>query len=339
MLKLVNREFSQEEWLEIVMRFQDLSLMQIWEYAQAKVEMSSWKVERIIFQDGENIIGAAQALVRSIPFIGGGLVWINQGPLWRISENGDFSLLAEMLKEISRYWVEEKHFYVRIVPPVYNEKIIIEELQHIGYHLVGKSSGWSSARIDLSKSEKQLRKQFKQKWRTALNGSERSGVSCVTGRSKQLLEEFLSHYDPFLKKKDLSTPITPQFLLKLQSLLPDERKAWIFEGRIEGELLGGLLVMGYGDTCIALAGSNPNAKGRELSSGNLVWWRAILKMKEEGYRWFDVGGANPELTPKGILRFKAGLRGHPYQLIGEFGCSRGKILDRILNWYIQRIHK
>ena len=113
----------------------------------------------------------------------------------------------------------------------------------------------------------------------------------------------------------------------------------IFEGRFEGELLGGLLVAGYGDTCIALAGSNPNEKGRHLHSGNLIWWRAILKMKELGYRWFDIGGADSSLTPKSILLFKAGLRGTPYQLIGEFGCSRGKLLDHVLKWYIKCFHK
>ena len=84
--------------------------MQTWEYAQAKATIYSWKVERVIFQDGENIVGALQALVKPIPIIGGGLVWINQGPLWRSSTKGDFSLLVKILKEICRYWVETQPF-------------------------------------------------------------------------------------------------------------------------------------------------------------------------------------------------------------------------------------
>ena len=73
--------------------------MQTWEYAQAKAAISSWRVKRAIFQDGDVIVGAVQALIRPIPLIDGGLVWINQGPLWRRSGSGNFSLLVEMLKE------------------------------------------------------------------------------------------------------------------------------------------------------------------------------------------------------------------------------------------------
>jgi lipid II:glycine glycyltransferase (peptidoglycan interpeptide bridge formation enzyme) len=336
MIKLVSQEFSQNEWLDIILEFKNLSLMQTWEYAEAKAALSSWRIERAIFLDGDTVVGAVQAMVRTIPVIGHGLVWINQGPLWRKSGNEDFSLLLEMLKEIRRYWVEEKHFYIRIAPNVYEKAQSLNELGELGYHPTDGSLGWSSEILDLSKTAEQLRKDFKNKWRGDLNASERRGATCVAGISKELLEEFLSHYQPFLEKKNLSTPVTPEFLRQLHSLLPDDRKAWMFEGRFEQESLGGLLIAGYGDSCIALSGSNPNAKGRELRSGNLVWWNAILKMKELGYRWFDVGGADPRRTPKGILHFKKGLNGEPYQLVGEFECSRGKLLDRAISWYIQR---
>ena len=43
MLKLVKQEFSQKEWFDIIVKFQDLSLMQLWEYAQAKTAISSWR--------------------------------------------------------------------------------------------------------------------------------------------------------------------------------------------------------------------------------------------------------------------------------------------------------
>ena len=122
---------------------------------------------------------------------------------------------------------------------MYNKQQFIEEFKSIGYHLVGKSPGWSSAMLDLSKTKEQLRKQFKQKWRTDLNGSERSGADCVIGTSMELFQEFLSHYGPFLKDMKLSTRVTPKFLYKLQLLLPKNRKAWIFEGRFQEELWGG----------------------------------------------------------------------------------------------------
>ena len=67
MVRLVTEAFSQQEWTDTVSRFYDLSLMQTWEFAEAKAQTGSWKVERATFLDGECVVGAVQALVRAIP--------------------------------------------------------------------------------------------------------------------------------------------------------------------------------------------------------------------------------------------------------------------------------
>ncbi len=152
-----------------------------------------------------------------------------------------------------------------------------------------------------------------------------------------LFEDFLSYYEAFLSRKELSTSVTPQLLRQMQALLPDERKMWVFEGRLGHERLGGLLMAGYGDTALALAGSSPSAKGRVVHSGNLVWWQMMLKMKQLGYRWLDVGGgADADRTPKGILHFKAGLGGIPYRLVGEFEAFNSGLVSQAIRWWIRK---
>src|SRR3989338_1790106 len=98
MLSLSIRDFGQKEWTEIVSEFSDLSLMQTWAYAGAKAQTGPWKVERVLFIDGKNIIGAVQALVRTLPWISRGLVWINRGPLWKREEKTDASILIAMME-------------------------------------------------------------------------------------------------------------------------------------------------------------------------------------------------------------------------------------------------
>ena len=335
-MHLITRAFSQKEWTDIVSEFQDLSLMQTWEYAEAKAQTGPWKVERAIFVDGESVVGAAQSLVRPIPWLGGGLVWINRGPLWRRSENGDPSLLLTMMEQLQRHWVEQQHMYLRIVPPIREGEMDLKALEAIGYRLANGSAGWTSAMLDLRKSEEQLRRELRRKWRGDLNSAERLGVSCVVGRSLDLFEDFLKYYEAFLSRKKLSTFVTPQLLRRMQALLPDERKMWVVEGRLGLERLGALLIACYGETCLALAGSSPNQKGRSVHSGNLVWWQTIVKMKELGYRWLDVGGTHPERTPQGILHFKAGLGGVPYRLVGELESSSGGLLNRAIRWRVKR---
>ena len=336
MVRLVTEAFSQQEWTDTVSRFYDLSLMQTWEFAEAKAQTGSWKVERATFLDGECVVGAVQALVRAIPWLGGGLVWINRGPLWRRSESEDSSRLAVMLEKIRHHWVEQKQMYLRIAPPIREGELDLKTLEAAGYRTTDGSTGWASAIVDISKSEEQLRRDLRRKWRGDLNSAERQGVSCVMGRSSDLFEDFISYYETFLSGKGFFTSVTPQLLRRMQELLPDERKMWVFEGRLGHERLGGLLMACYGDTTLALAGSSPNEKGRAVNSGNLVWWQMMLKMKELGYRWLDVGGADPKRTPEGILHFKAGLRGMPYQLVNDFEAHDGGLLSKMIRSRVSR---
>src|SRR3990172_9475340 len=67
MLSLSIQDFGQKEWAEIVSQFHDLSLLQTWEYGLAKARTGSWKVQRGIFLENEHVVGAFQALVRTIP--------------------------------------------------------------------------------------------------------------------------------------------------------------------------------------------------------------------------------------------------------------------------------
>ena len=58
-------------------------------------------------------------------------------------------------------------------------------------------------------------------------------------------------------------------------------------------------------------------------------------MKKRGFSWFDVGGAHPDNTPQGILHFKRGLKGKPYQLMGEVEAYQDGILNRMIRKRIE----
>ena len=42
----------------------------------------------------------------------------------------------------------------------------------------------------------------------------------------------------------------------------------------------------------------------------------MMLLKEQGIRWFDLGGIDEDTTP-GISEFKLGVNGNRYNLIGE----------------------
>ena len=73
MVNMKIRDFGQEEWNDVVSAFDDLSLMQTWEYGEAKAKIGPWKVWRAVFCQDDEVVGAAQATIHTIPFLNRGL--------------------------------------------------------------------------------------------------------------------------------------------------------------------------------------------------------------------------------------------------------------------------
>jgi peptidoglycan pentaglycine glycine transferase (the first glycine) len=333
-MRLITKAFSQDDWTKIISEFQDLSLMQTWEYGEAKARTGPWEVERTIFLEDDRVIGAAQAMVRPLPWLAG-LVWINRGPLWRRGADQAPGAFPAMLVELRRYWVDERRLYLCLAPPFSSEEADPSLIEAPGYSWIPDTPGWSSAIVDLSGSVEQLRQALSKNWRKQLNKAERLGVQCVAGRSAALFENCLSSYQAHLSSKEFDTSVSPELLQELQHQLPEDRKMWVFEGRYENEPLGSLLVAGYGDTCMLLA-LGLNEKGKEVHGGYLMHWQALVKMKELGYRQLDLGGVDFQRTLPGILQFKSGLRGKPYQLIGQLDACGTGWLSRAIKYYVRR---
>jgi len=336
MLNLNPQEFSQSEWTDLIFKYQGLSLMQTWAYAEAKVQTGSWQVWRATFEDNGRIIGVVQAMVRPFPLLSGGLVWINRGPLWSRDGTDEPSLLAAMLQELQRYWVEQRGMYLRIAPPALANSTADTAMITANSDQIATVPGWASARVDLSLTVESLRSHLNQKWRNCLNKAERLGLETHNGTTDELLSNLVTSYVTLLQEKKFSTNITPEFISKLQSLLPLKHKLWVFTAKHGEQQLGGILIARYGDTCEYLVGSISDA-GRTLNAGQLLLWQAVCQMKTLGCRWFDLGGMDPEHTPAGILHFKAGLGGTPYRLVGEFEGYNGGLRSRAVRWYVDRV--
>jgi hypothetical protein len=335
-MKLVQKHFSQQDWTDLVNGFQDLSLLQTWEYGEAKAHTGPWQVVRMCFWEGDLLVGACQAMVRPLPLGLGGLVWINRAPLWRRpGEEGDPALLVAMLAELRKYWVEERRLYLRVALPLEQGAAEPDFSPPPGYQWVHSSTGWASARLDLSLTQETLRRELKRKWRNQLNKAERLGILWEFSTSDEIFARTIGEYQTMVQKKGLATSLTPALLTKWQQFLPDDKKPWCALATHEGKLLMGVSFACYGSTSEILAGAITEA-GRTVNACNFLLWQAIAKMQELGYRWFDLGGLNPATTPAGILRYKSGMGGTPYQLVPELEAYKHGLISRALRWYIRR---
>lgn len=339
MLQLLVRDFSQTEWAEIVSGFQDLSLLQTWEFGEAKAQSSQWSVQRsIVLNDSGNVVSAVQMMVRQIPVISRGMIWINRGPLWKKQANGEgMQGLLDTLDTLRQYWVDTRHMYLRVALPTDRGQLSSDQLYPLGYQPAGYP-GWASARLDLTQSLETLRNHLHQKWRNALNKSERLGLGLEIGSSDDLFEIFLSEYKQMLLRRTFETNVTPQMLKQLQNMLPEERKGLVLIARDCGMIRGSILVARYGDTCEYLA-ATIRREGRASNAGYFLIWNAISAAKNMGYRWFDLGGIDHQNTPHGIFHFKSGLGAALYRLTDELETRNKDLVSQLVRWRARRARR
>jgi peptidoglycan pentaglycine glycine transferase (the first glycine) len=332
MIELVVRDIPQSEWHALTAGFGGQCLVQSWEYAEAKARIGAWRVERALLADGGQTVGAVHVLIRSLPYgLPGGLAWINRGPLWAGGAEPDPSLLMGMMAAIRDHYAVRRKLYVRLAPPAAEARLSAPMLEAAGFAATG-TAGWASAEVDLTQPVETLRKKLRSNWRNTLRKAERAGLA-VRSDDGACFDEFAGAYDRFLAARGFSTTVTPLLLGTLRSLLPADERMCAFLVGDENALLGAALIARTGNRAEYLAGF-VEEEGRNTGAGQLLLWQAMTVMAERGVTVFDVGGMDPDLTPRGIYDFKDGLGGTPYRLAAEREAGGDGILGRLVRWRV-----
>lgn len=325
--------FTQAQWAATVSAFDRLSLLQCWAYGAAKQVVEGWRVERGVLVDGEDVVGAAQVLLRAAPVIGGGLAWVSRGPLVRFdagSPGAHEAALRAALAALHRYYVAERGMYLRIAPALADGDPACAALEGAGFRLTG-TAGWASAVVDPSPDEGALRTALRANWRSHLNKAERSGIDVAHGAGGALLDGFIAEYEEFLAARGIATGLTPGLLRAVCDRLDAEGSLAVYRASRDGAALGSALIVRTGGTAEYLAGTLLDA-GRPLGAGQLLVWRALCDARAAGVRAFDLGGMDPARTPKGIYDFKSGLGGVPYRLAPEIEADDNGLRARLVRW-------
>jgi len=307
MMKIDECPYGREEWTAITAGLPGLSLMQTWEYGEAKAAGGSWSAMRALVRDaGERPVAAFQGAVRKLPVVGGGLIWINRGPLMI----DPAAAVDEVLAAIAT-WAARRHWYVRLALPLPE----MEPGEHARFRPTG-ATGWCSSLVDLTQTAEQRRSALDQKWRNCLNKAVRSEVQVEAAADDATLGAYAGELERRLAERPFATTVTPGFLNAIQALLPVERKLVVFTAKKGADILGYHVAAVYGSTAEYVSGLL-NEEGRRLNAGHALLWDAMETMAARGVRRYDLGGMHPELTPRGIFHFKEGAGGTFYRLPNE----------------------
>ncbi len=313
-------------WDAIVARFADRSLLQTWEWAEAKVRTGPWNVERIVYRDGREVVGAAQVLTRSLPLRLGGIAWVNRGPVWDLGR-GD-GRVPGILQDLYDRYAVGRNLYLRVAPTIAPDRLAAV-LPPGGSFGEPGVPGHGAGRLDLTASEERLRAGLKQSWRRFLVKAERMGTRVVTGRDDAIFNRFLAAHGEVLDHATYRKSTTPSLLGEFQRQLPADRRMLVLEAVADGQPMSWVLIATYGATGEYLsAASLPAARARNC--GQLLMWNAILHLKREGFREFDVGGFDPQDTVSGISHFKGGISPVPYRYCGEIDAQANRWLRPVI---------
>ncbi len=332
MIKFVPGEYSQFEWDQLSRRAPTQNLMQCWAWGEAKKCADGWRVERGVFIRDDTIVGLAQAMIRDLPgiaaLVGGGLCWVNRGPL----SFGDTEL-PELLDAMRRYYVVDRHFYLRVAPPDGG----FDDGKPVGAPTGFRPTaahGWASALLTLEPGADALRARLRPNWRNKLNKAERAGLQVQKADDEVALEAFVDEYGNFLTARSFTTTVTPD-LLRALFRSADPAAATSYRGFSGDTPLGSIVTFRYGKTVEYLAATTLEA-ARSMPIGQLLVWRAICDACDAGALSFDVSGMDPETTPKGIFEFKSGLNADPYRLPGEIEAVGGGPRAALVRWRVER---
>jgi lipid II:glycine glycyltransferase (peptidoglycan interpeptide bridge formation enzyme) len=315
------KEIRYPEWITHLQNFQNINLLQHWQYGTAKEQTGKWKAIRFVVLDGNQVVALVQFLAITLPLVGG-IARMNRGPLLskEIAEGDHDSISCKVIKSLMIEAKRRRWWVVQIAPELPNSDTTTKTLESIGLKRLEQPPS-ASGLVSLSCKEEDLLMSLKGKWRNCLRKGQKLGVEIFTisGNSMEF-NTLITRYKELQQNKGFQG--IPDSLMF--SLAKQEGEGWEFtlfiaseEGSTEiKDSIGILVSIRHGDTSTYFIGTTDD-KGRKLQVNYVLLWEAILYAKRNGCEWFDIGGLN-STTPKGIAHFKSGVNSELYSLIGEW---------------------
>jgi lipid II:glycine glycyltransferase (peptidoglycan interpeptide bridge formation enzyme) len=315
---LEHKTIGRETYEELFARCSQSNLLQSAVYGEAKRQVEHYDVVRKAVLKGGVPVAIYQALVKRLPLLGT-VVRINRGPLYPGDGTapGD-EAKAQVCRALYEEWVEKERAFLQIAPDLPDTAEGREMMIAGGFAPDAAGQPWESGLVDLSGTEESLRKGLRQKWRNMLNKAGKAGIELRRIERGDDVDPVLADYGAFMQEKKFQS--TSSALIRaMHSSSADMLR--ILAAYWGDRRIGTVIIARHGDSCTYLAGFTSD-EGRAYNANYLLLWEGMLCCRDDGFRWFDVGGIDDRNTP-GVAHFKRGLGIVSYRLAGEYEGRSG----------------
>jgi peptidoglycan pentaglycine glycine transferase (the first glycine) len=289
---------DKEQWDEYVLENNGHPL-QLWGWGQVKAG-HGWTAERVFAYSDDEIVGAAQVLIRRLPLPFRSFAYIPRGPIVDDAHRDEFlESLAVMAKR------DYRSVTLSIEPNAFEFE---------------KPDGWRRSEnkvlqaetvlLDLRKSESDLLAVMAKKTRQYIRKSAAEGITIRQVRSQEDLEACLHIYRQTSERAGFNLHEN-QYYLDVFTLMKDHSP--VFAAYVDDSPIAFLWLAISADTSYELYGGM-NEDGQRLRANYALKWHAIRKVKEWGLTQYDFGG----LVVGGVSVFKQGWTEEETVFAGTF---------------------
>jgi peptidoglycan pentaglycine glycine transferase (the first glycine) len=275
---------DKEQWDEFVLENNGHPL-QLWGWGQVKAG-HGWTAERVLAYSDDEVVGAAQVLIRKLPFPFKSFAYMPRGPIVEDAYRDQLlDAVATMVKrdyksvalsiepdttdfEAPKGWVKSAN---RVLPP----RTIL---------------------LDLKKPESELLNDMVKKTRQYIRKSSAEGITIKQVRTREALERCLDIYRQTSSRAKFNLH-SDQYYLDVFNLMNDHSPVWA--AYVDDSPIAFLWLGITADTAFELYGGM-NDDGQRLRANYALKWHVIRKMKEWGLGRYDFGG----LINDGVSTFK-----------------------------------
>ncbi len=302
---------SISEWQRLLNRVPRSNVIQTFAYAKA-VRSAKHQMTRFgVIKENGAPVGLVQ--IQEVKLLGMfHTVVLDRGPLW-FAENVPSEYWEAFFKTFDREFPRRIGRWRRIMPELSESDENLRLLISSGLRIVRE--GYRSIWLDLRDPLDDIRKRFKGKWRNALNAAEKSGLDVAIDWQMETLPWLLMEYEADKKERKYDGP-SASFLHCLTHAARGTGNVIVLRAMRRDRPLAAILILRHGSSATYQIGWT-SEEGRKTKAHHLLLWRACLALKDVGVEWFDAGGINEEHAA-GVTKFKRGLGGKEYRLVGTF---------------------
>jgi lipid II:glycine glycyltransferase (peptidoglycan interpeptide bridge formation enzyme) len=272
--------------------------LQLWEWGQVK-SGHGWVTERVFAYSDDDIVGAAQVLIRRLPSPFRSYAYVPRGPLTTDKHKDDFlALLSNLVKR-------DHHSVALSIEPDVTE--------------FTKPDGWvrstnkilspETILLDLDKPESELLGDMAKKTRQYIRKSA-TEVKIRQVKSREDIEACLALYRQTSSRAGFNLH-SNQYYLDVYTQMQDYSP--IFAAYENDTPISFLWLAISSETAYELYGGM-NDRGQELRANYALKWHVVRKMKEWGVHRYDFGG----LVAGGVSNFKQNWSSEVTVLAGTF---------------------